>query len=357
MEDHFTPPRCPNRRCTMHLQPLGAFYVRRGSYQPRCREVPVPRFRCRTCHRGFSRQTFRFDYRDKRPDCNEQVLKMLVSASGLRQIGRVTRLSVHGVQHKFRKIARCMRNMNRNLLRRLPAKRHTFLLDEFESFEHSSILRVTVPTLIERDSFAILAVSVAPIRRVARLGSSKRHWLVRHERDHGKRSDRSRASVRKVLGRMQRLLRDQPADMITDEKALYGALIRRMFYGQVHQQTVSSHQPRTTYNPLFRINLTEEMMRDSVGRMRRRSWLVSKSRQQLRAHLEVYAAWRNWHRRRTNQDPDHRTPGVVIGLAERSFSYGELLAWRQDWRDRSIYPTCTNGDRSIGLVDCLTHRT
>ncbi len=349
MQGHFTPPRCPNRRCPMHLRPLPAFYIRRGSYQPRCRELPVQRFRCRACKRNFSRQTFRLDYRDKRPECNEQVLKLLVSATGLRQIGRVTRLSVHGVQYKFRKIARGMRQMNRNLLRRLPAKRFAFLLDEFETFEHSSILPLTVPTLIDRESFAILAVAVAPIRRVSKLGSPRRNWLMRHEREHGKRPDRSRACVRKVLGRLQRLLGNLPADMITDEKPLYAALLRRMFRGQVAQQTVSSRQPRTTYNPLFRINLTEEMLRDNVGRMRRRSWLVSKNQKQLRAHLEVYAAWRNWHRRRTNEDPEHRTPGVVIGLAERSFSYGEMLAWRQDWRDRSIYPTCTSGDRCVGL--------
>jgi hypothetical protein len=276
------------------------------------------------------------------------VLQLLVSGSGLRQTGRIAKLSVQGVQHKFRKIATSMRLLNRNLLRSLPPTPRTLLLDDFETFEHSSILPVTVPVAIEHRSFAILAVSVAPIRRVARLGSIRRKWLERHELAKGKRVDRSRAATRRVLGRLTRLLRGQPVAMVTDEKATYASLIRTMFDGRLRHETVSSRLPRTTFNPLFRINLTEHMLRDSLGRMRRKSWLISKTQQQLRQHLEIYSAWRNWHRRRTNLDPESLTPGVALGLTERPFTCAELLSWRQDWRERSVHPTSSEADRAVG---------
>jgi hypothetical protein len=136
--------------------------------------------------------------------------------------------------------------------------------------------------------------------------------------------------------------------MVTDEKATYASLIRKMFDGRVRHETVSSRLPRTTYNPLFRINLTEHMLRDSLGRMRRKSWLISKTQQQLRQHLEIYSAWRNWHRRRTNLDPESLTPGVALGLAARPFTCAELLSWRQDWRERSVHPTSSEADRAVG---------
>ena len=71
------PPRCPNRACPEHHHPTPRFYVRTGFYRPRCRSHPVPRFRCRTCERGFSRQTFRVDYRDHRPSLNDPLVRLL----------------------------------------------------------------------------------------------------------------------------------------------------------------------------------------------------------------------------------------------------------------------------------------
>jgi len=334
----------------MHVQPQPRFFVRNGSYRPRCRTKPVPRFLCRHCGRNFSRQTFRLDYRDRRPESNPRVFELLVSGVGLRQTGRVVGLSVRGVQHKFRKLARAMRQLNRNLLRRLPRSgQRTFLLDELETFEQSSILPVSVPVLVERSSLAILGVDTAPIRRAARRGSARQRWLSRHELVHGRRRDRSKASLRRMLARFRRLLGGQSAHLITDEKALYAALLRDLAPGQVTHETVSSRRIRTVSNPLFPVNLTDAMLRDNNGRLRRRSWLVSKTWRQLRNQLELFAAYRNWLRPRTNVDR-HRTSGVVLGLAERPFALGELLAWRQDWRERSIHPTSQDAARAIGRL-------
>src|SRR5262245_42279261 len=257
----FTPPRCPNRRCRMHGNPLPRFYIRRGSYRAGCRPEPVPRFQCRSCKRNFSRQTFRLDYRDHRPECNVQLFQLLISGCGLRQCGRMVRLSVRSVQSKFRKVARAMRQLNRNLLRNLPGAGHrTFLLDEIETYEHSSILRLTVPVLIERDSLAVLAVDVAPIRRVPRRGSRRQRWLARHELNHGRRRDRSRACVRRVLGRLRRLWGQRRGLLQTDEKPLYGALLRQVSpAGSMAHATTSSRLPRTEFNPLFPVNLTDAM--------------------------------------------------------------------------------------------------
>jgi len=335
----------------MHGNPLPCFYIRRGSYRAGCRPEPVPRFQCRSCRRNFSRQSFRLDYRDRRPECNVQLFQLLISGCGLRQSGRIVRLSSHGVQHKFRKVARALRQLNRNLLRRLPGAGHrTFLLDEIETFEHSSILRLTVPVLIERESLAVLAVDVGPIRRVPRRGSRRQRWLSRHELNHGRRCDRSRACVRRVLGRLRRLWGQRRGLLQTDEKALYGALLRRTWpeTPALAHETTPSRLPRTVFNPLFPINLTDAMLRHNNGRLHRRSWLVSKQGKHLRSQLEVFMAYRNWHRPRTNGDLAECTPGVVLGLAERPFEFGEMLAWRQDWRERSIHPTSADGQQAIG---------
>ena len=81
---------------------------------------------------------------------------------------------------------------------------------------------------------------------------------------------------------------------------------------------------------------TETMARDLVGRLRRDSWLVSKRRWFLNLHLETYAAYRNFVRRRFNND--HQTPAQRLGFVDRPLLPTQLLSWRQDWGLESIHP-------------------
>ncbi|MCR9248090.1 MAG: hypothetical protein NXI31_23930, partial [bacterium] len=193
----FTPPRCPNRSCPLHTLPQPRFFWRNGSYTPDCRADPQPRFKCRTCRRSFSRQTFRQDYCDRRPDSNASLFKLLTSGTGLRQAGRVLGLAPSSVQHKMRKMARSCRWLQRNLARRLPAGR-TYLLDEEETYAGASIRPLTVPIVMEKESWFLVAATAGPIRRLAPKGTKRRMWQDHHERKHGKRKDRSRACVRGV---------------------------------------------------------------------------------------------------------------------------------------------------------------
>jgi hypothetical protein len=182
---------------------------------------------------------------------------------------------------------------------------------------------------------------------MTRRGSKKQKWLRRHEQEHGKRQDLGRACVHKVLRRFRKLLGGQAATLITDQKELYAALSRRLFGGQVAHQTFSAKLARTTWNPLFPINHTDAMLRDNCGRLRRRSWLVSKRATCLLLQLQLFTAYRNWHRKRTNDDDVGRTPAVVLGVLPRQLGLSELLAWRQDWRLRSIHPGSASGLRTV----------
>ena len=88
----FQPPFCPYPSCAFHHTPAPRFCSLRGTYWPRCRPHPVQRFRCRACRRSFSRQTFRADYRHKKPHLNAPFLRLMVACVGGRQAARVGRL-------------------------------------------------------------------------------------------------------------------------------------------------------------------------------------------------------------------------------------------------------------------------
>jgi transposase-like protein len=334
----FEPPRCPYRACTFHLHPqVGAFH-RHGHYHAKCRAHPVPRFRCTGCSRTFSRQTFRADYRDHRPDLNARLMQLLASGLGLRQSARDLEMSTRCCELKFRKIARHLRRLNLNLRGPLPPDA-SLQLDELETFEARRNTRpLSVPVLIERDSRFLVWAESAPIRPRGKMSAERSRALLEDEKRFGKRRDGSLRSLRRTLRRGAELATELPRVLLeTDKKTVYAELAREAFGSErlVHR-TTSSKLPRTVHNPLFAINHTEAMSRDLTGRLRRESWLASKRRRYLDLGLQLFAAYRNYVRRRFNHDAC--SPAQILGFVPRRMKESELLSWRQDWGRASIHP-------------------
>ena len=341
----FLPPRCPNTSCPMHKEPVAGFFRKQGYYKAKCRPRPIPRFQCKVCARGFSRQTFRMDYRDHKPDLNPRLFELLASGVGLRQSSRMLRLSLRCTELKFRKVARHLRGLNRNLCSNLPPNA-SLQLDELETYEARRTSRpVTVPIVIEEDSRFIIATRPAPIRASGPMTRTRLRAIQQDEARFGKRQTRSRSAVYAVLKRTARVAERMPEVRLrSDEKTTYPSIANRVFGAErVTHQTTSSRLARGTWNPLFPINHTEAMARDLTGRLRRDSWLASKHRWFLSRQLEVFAAFRNLVRTRFNRD--RATPAQMLGFTSRPLRVTELLTWRQDWRANSLHPLARSAIR------------
>jgi transposase-like protein len=345
----FVPPRCPNPCCDAHREPKGVWYVRIGYYVTRCRPEPQQRYRCRHCRRKFSRQTFRHDYGDRKPDTNEPLLKLLTSGVGLRQAGRVVGLDVHSVQGKVRKFGRTCGLLHRNLSARLPGE-GTYVLDEEETFETDRSRPLTVPVLVERKTWFVVDATAGKIRRLARRGSKRRRRQEAHEQAHGRRADESRECVRRTLQALKDRIGETRLTVQSDEKSSYRTLVREMFGALAVHESTPGTAARTTHNPLFPINTTVAMTRDNNGRLRRRSWLVSKECKCLIQQLQLFLVYRNYMRRRFNYDRAEDTPAKLLGLLPRALRGFEVLAWRQDWGELSVDPMSFSGGRTVAQM-------
>jgi len=325
----FEPCRCPNTSCRYHRTPVAGFCVHKGFYQPRCRHYPVPRFRCRGCRRSFSRQTFRADYRQKKPYLNATFLDLMVSCVGLRPAARVLRVARRTVERRFVWLARHSAWFHDNRLQGATLS-GPFQLDELETFEANRYQPVTVPVLIDRRTFFLVDTAVGPLRRKGRMTPRQRLRRTAHEALHGRRPSQSAAAVRRVLARLRQVTTPMaPVILESDEKPLYGQLGRRLFGGRLDWRTHSAADRRDRGNPLFPINHTNARLRHFMARLRRRSWCVSKRRGWLQAHLQVVALWLNYGRGITRHT--RITPAQALGITPRLYRSEELLAWRQDW--------------------------
>lgn len=341
----FQPPRCTNRRCPQHTQPSPGFFVRKGYYKPLCRSRPVPRFKCRTCGRGFSRQTFRADYRDHRPDLNVPLFVSLASGLGLRQTARNLGISLRCCELKSRKLGRHLRRFNLNLRGPLP-EGSRLQFDEFETYEGRRNSRpLSVPILLERESRFVIWAESATIRPHGRMSEARKRAIAEDERRFGARRDNSEQAIKRTLRRGAELAAGLASvELETDEKVTYPRLAKEAFGAErlVHH-TTNSKLARRTWNPLFPVNHTEAMARDLMGRLRKESWLVSKKRRYLDLALQVFIAYRNYVRRRFNHCEE--SAAEELGFVKRRLKPGEVLSWRQDWGPaRSVHPL----DRAAG---------
>lgn len=344
----FTPSFCPYYKCSQHLDPNHTFYVRFGSYHPQCRPRPVPRFRCKSCLRTFSRQTFRADFRDRKPHLNAQLFTKIASGTGIRQCARDLGLSPRCTELKLHKIGRHLRRLNLNL-QGLLAEEAKLHFDEIETYEGQRNTRpLSVPVLIETESRFIIWAETAPIRPRGKMTKKRVKAIKASEMRHGVRKDLSRRSVERTLLRGARMVKKSATVTFnTDEKSSYPRIAKSVFIeNRVRHLTTNSKLVRMTFNPLFPINHEEARMRDLMSRLRRESWLVSKNRRYLDVAFHVHIAYRNLVRRRFNRDKE--SPAQLLGFLPRRLTPTEVLSWRQEWKGRSVHPLSRSGESVDG---------
>ncbi len=350
----FVPPCCPRVECPMHTAPEPGFFQRDGSYEVSCRSQLVPRFRCKHCGKRFSRQTFRLDCHARKPWLEPQIFERLCSGTGLRRIAQCLGVSRSTVERKFHKLGEQLRKLHENTLGSF-AECIEMLLDELETFETCRLTRpLTVPILIERSSYFVFDAQCDTLPPRGRLTKPDRARVRADANRFGKRSNRSAKVVARVLATATRCLGSCAKIVIdTDKKRSYPGLIEKAFTGHaVTHLTTSSKAPRTTWNPLFPINLSNAMARDLMGRLHRRSWLVSKERRYLDAHLALWMVHRNYVRPWRNGERD--TPAAKLGLVDRRMTAEEVVAWRQDFGpERSIHPLGRGNETAASYVRAM----
>jgi len=326
----FRPRRCPRADCPSVASDHHRWCFK-GRYRRACDGRIVQRFLCLECHRTFSTQTFRLDYRHKKPHLNLALFGPFISKVTHRQAARVLGCSRTTIARRLLLLGEHCRRFHRwRLARRCSEIKlvGTFQLDELETFEHSRRLApVTVPVLIERKSYFVLDLECAPLPCRGRLSEEDREKKAERELQFGKRRSGSRDAVRKCFETLASLhLERGPVLVQTDRKVTYASILSQVFKSRVLHQRHSSKAERNYKNPLFPINHTLAMMRDGISRLVRRSWAASKLREQLERHAWIWIVWRNYVRGITNESP-HTSPAMALGIEEKRWKVAELCAW------------------------------
>ena len=335
----FLPKFCPDAACPSHSGSPFTFN-QRGAFKRLCDQKVVPRFKCLACSRGFSEQTFRVNYRLKRPELLMPLYNDRISKVTHRQSARIHGCTRGTEERHFRRISAHCEAFHGMQLSEVVARGglgEIFSFDELETYEHHRTQQpVTVPILIERESGYVVDTRVGTLPARGKSGDKQRRRQKREAKSEvppdgegeGRRKSESREMVKAALERLREFSpKDRQLLVLTDCKQSYAALLQEIFGARCKHERTSSTQRRDTRNPLWPINHTLARVRDNVSRLVRETWAAAKKRRWLAGHLAIWTCYRNYVRGRTNREPE-TTPAMLLGVQEVQWQVEQLLEWR-----------------------------
>lgn len=332
-EAAFTPPCCPHDACPSRSTPSEPFrFIRSGSFVRQIDGLVVQRFRCRSCRRSFSEQTFRATFRQKKPHLNPLILESFCSKTTHRQTARNLGVKRRTVERRLPLLGGICKAAQEHLLPRCePAKllAGELPLDELETFAGSRRNNpLTIATLVSSATYFILWSAVDLLPRRGGKGRDEAEPAPLSEEEEKQRNGGSKRACLAVLQAVAEALPSLKGFVIrTDEKSTYPGLIRATFGELCEHKTTHSKELRNVESALFTINLTFAMMRDGMSRLVRRNWGHSKRMERLGQHMWVWIGYRNYVRGATNKER-HVTPAMKAGAATRQFTTASLIEWR-----------------------------
>ena len=328
----FQPPFCPFSDCESKLGDQNFAWRSRGHYYRKCDGRWVRRFSCKACNRRFSTQSFKTDYRWKKPKLHFRVFDLFASKVTMRQMARIHNVRRPTIQRRLRRLGLVCREFHALALANVKLNggiTGVFQLDELETYEQDRRLSpVTMPVVIERHSYFVIHGETATMAARGNLTPGYKKKKVRRDQRMGVRRSGSRTAVIHSLDRMISVHRAGVGITLeSDNKTTYQKEFRKLAGTSYHRhRRVSSRKKRDKSNPLFPINHTLAMMRDCISRLVRRTWAASKLRQRLDLHFWIWVCYRNYIRGITVLTKT--TPAQALGVLKLAWNRTDLLRWR-----------------------------
>jgi transposase-like protein len=341
----FVPPYCPRITCpsggtsaaTANAPPAPPpfVYQRKGAYVRSIDLRVVQRYRCLVCRASFSSQSFRLDYRLRKPWLPLAVFQALVAKTTLRQTSRSLGCKLDTVAHHLKLVGNHGAWMHRRFLERASARggglSGTFQLDELETFEQNRrVCPLTVPVLVHKKTWFVVHTDVGSLPSRGNLGPFQDLKKQRYEQQFGKRTNRSKEVVTACAEALKRhLAPDQAFFLETDQKKSYPPIFRAVFGRAYSHCWISSKEKRDRKCLLFTVNNTLAQARDNLSRLVRRNWGYSKKESRLRFHLWAWILYRNYVRELTCRVRT-LSSASALGVTTRRLSARECLQWRHE---------------------------
>jgi hypothetical protein len=326
------PPFCPNRACKHHSIPQNAAWWQPAGVYETAAFGSVQRYRCSSCGKGFSVQTFRLDYYAKKVVDYEKLHHAHSESMCLRGMSRHFLISCGTVQNRLDRIGRQMLGMHSILRLGLP-RTEDVSIDGFQSFDLSQYHPNNYTMSTTRSTRFVLGATHASLRRAGRMTDEQRETRAQIDAVHRYEKKAIERSFRQLLDQLDREYRHggrQTLVIISDEHKAYARAFRkhRLFaspsptFRSVHH-TVNSKLPRTFANPLFASNYIDREIRKDQAAHRRETACHCRNAANGVLRMWAYLGRHNYWKKFSIKAPivDERSHAEVAGIPKEYVDY------------------------------------
>lgn len=283
---------CPNCHTESELSERSSQIIRFGQFKRKHDQKWIQRFFCKVCKRSFSTATSDPHFRQRKPELNSTISKLLCSKVSQRRVAWLLGINRKTVVRKFLLMGMLAKLSLSEFNRQFP-RCNTIEFDDLETFEHTKLKPVSVTIAVEYKTRRILgfATSCMP---------AKGHLARRSVRKYGPRPDK-RAKGRKLLFESLKPLLSDDVVIRSDQNPHYGNDVKANFPQSTHQTFPGRKSSNTGYgeikkggfDPLFSLNHTYAMYRDNINRLGRKTWCTTKKIERLDLHIALYSFFHN----------------------------------------------------------------
>ena len=323
------PPCCPNPACPFHLGDRQTWrFEKIGFFDRQSPPYLVQRYRCLTCRRSFSDQTFEATYWMRRADLLASVFLRTHSCSGFRQIARefgVSPTTIAGISSRIGRHSLLFHELHR------PKGPITepLALDGFEGFEWSQFYPSSYHVAVGKDSHFFYGFTTTELRRKGRMTDSQRRTRLLLENKFGRPDPRG---TEKDFARLLAIVVPKAQSLVlhTDEHQAYPLALKRVPHLSVDHRTISSRAARTQHNPLFAVNLLDLLIRHSGSQHKRETIAFPKRLQSGCERMASFGVWRNYVKpfSERSRKEEKETPAMRLGLTDRALTVEDIFARR-----------------------------
>lgn len=308
-----------------HREPAGWRFQRCGHFVRRAAPRRIQRFRCLSCGRHFSTQTFDTTYWLRRPELQRPLLHALVSCSALRQAGRALQASASTLQRQASRLGRhCLLFQGLHGPSGPPCE--PLALDGLITFEYSQYWPFDLDVLVGCRSRFLYGVTAAELRRSGRMTPFQKKRRAQLEARHGRPDPRASVHAARDLVAM---VAPPGADLtiLSDQHRAHPRAFRQLPHRIEHLRS-SSRRSRTSRNPLHPVDHLDLLLRHSSADHERETIAFSKRRQGALERAAVFQAWRNFMKGTSERQKDSPTPAQRLGPCRTRLRPEDLLARR-----------------------------
>lgn len=282
----FHPQKCPNPNCQNASSDDGIF-IKKGHFRIKRLNQSIRKYQCKNCSKIFSSRTFKIDYRHKKMDLNQVLIKLLVEGSSLRSASRILGMTYYNTYKKFL----WLKNFVDLEKSKLNLKAEKIQFDEMETIHHTKCKPLSI-ALVVNEKYEILEAKVAQMPAKGRLSAFS-------FQKYGYRRDERSEKLHEIFKSLKMRLKQTPYVIESDARPSYFRIVKKYFpealYIQYNQTQRIRHQDRLheklhkkRFDPLFAVNHKCALLRSHIKRLTRRSWCTTKKVENLQLHLDLF---------------------------------------------------------------------